>query len=74
MKRSFQQVRKLQNFTNMTDNLDIDPYFMEDPDHQLIIEEMVVRAIEKYKAHLSIRVIKQHGDGTHLYILSCNPN
>ena len=49
-------------FTNIKDNLDIDPYFKEDP-HPLIIEEMVMRAIEKYKDHPSIRVIKQHADG-----------
>jgi len=40
-------------------NVDIDPYFKEVPD-QLIIEEMVLRAMEKYKDHPSIRVIKQH--------------
>ena len=49
-------------FTNLTDSLDIHPYFKGVP-NQLTIEEMVVRAIEKYKDHPSIRVIKQHVDG-----------
>ena len=41
-------------FTNITNNLDIDPYFKEVPE-QLIIEEMVVRAIE------NTRMIHQYG-------------
>ena len=60
-------------FTNITDNLDIDSYFMEDPDHQLIIEEMVVRAIKKYKDHPSIRVIKQDIDGNTFKFSHVNP-
>ena len=59
-------------FTNITDNLDIDPYFKEVPD-QLIIEEMVVRAIEKYKDHPSIKVIKQRVDGNTFKFSHVNP-
>ena len=59
-------------FTNITDSLDIDPYFKEVP-NQLTIEEMVVRAIEKYKEHSSIRGIKQHVDGITFKFSHVNP-
>ena len=59
-------------FTNITDSLDIDPYFKEVP-NQLKIEEMVVRAIEKYKDHPSIRVIKKHADGVTFKFSHINP-
>ena len=49
-------------FTNITDSVDIDPYFKE-VHNQPTIEEMVVRAIEEYKDHPSIMVIKQHVNG-----------
>ena len=39
----------------------------------MIIEEMVGRAIEKYKAHPSIRVIKQHVDGNIFIFSHVNP-
>ena len=46
-------------FANITDNFDIDPRFKE-VHEQLTIEEVVLRAIDKYKDHPSIRVINQH--------------
>ena len=44
---------------NITENLDIDPIFMEVQEN-LSVEPMVLRAINKYKDHPSIRVINQH--------------
>ena len=39
---------------------------------ELAIEEMVMRAIEKYKDHPSVRVIKQHADGNTFKFSSVN--
>ena len=46
-------------FCNITDSLDIDPLFKEVPE-QMSVEQMVVRAIAKYKDHPSIKVINQN--------------
>ena len=46
-------------FTNTIDSLDITPYFKE-VHKQLTIDKMVLRAIDKYKDHPSIRVMNQH--------------
>ena len=46
-------------FTHITDSLDIDPLFKVVHEQQTI-DEMVLRAIDKYKDHPSIVVIKQH--------------
>ena len=46
-------------FTNITNSFHIDKYFKEVP-NQLTMEEKILRAIEKDKDHLSIRMIKQH--------------
>ena len=59
-------------FKKIKDILDIDPYFKEVP-NQLTIEEVVVRAIEKYKDHPSIGVIKQHVDGITFKFSHVNP-
>ena len=41
------------------DSLDIDPIFKEVQEN-LSVEQMVLRAINKYKGHPSIRVINKH--------------
>ena len=46
-------------FCNFTDNLDIDPIFKE-VQEDLSEKQMILRAINKYKDHPSIRVINQH--------------
>ena len=46
-------------FCNFTDSLDIDPLFKEVPE-QISVEQMVLRAITKYKDHTSIKVINQN--------------
>ena len=47
------------HFTNITDSLDIGPYYKE-VHKQLNIDQMVLRAIDKYKDDPSIRAINQH--------------
>ena len=44
---------------NITDSLDIAPLFKEVPEH-MSVEQMVLRAITKYKDHPSIKVINQN--------------
>ena len=46
-------------FTNITHSLDIDPLFKVVHEQQTI-DQMVLRAIDKYRDHPSIVVIKQH--------------
>ena len=48
-----------QYFCNSTDSLDTDPIFKEVQEN-LSVKQMVLRAINKYKDHPSIRVINQH--------------
>ena len=46
-------------FCNITDSLDIDPLFTV-VQEQMSVEQKVLRAINKYKDHPSIKVINQH--------------
>ena len=46
-------------FTNITNPLEIDPIFNLVPD-QLPTKQMVIRALDKYKDHKSICIIKEH--------------
>ena len=46
-------------FANITNSLEIDPIFKVVPD-QLPTEQMVMRALDKYKVHKSICIIKEH--------------
>ena len=46
-------------FCNITDSLDIDPLFKE-LQEQMSVEQMVLRAINKYKDHPSVKVINEH--------------
>ena len=46
-------------FCNITDSLDIDPLFKE-VQEQMSVKQMVLRAINKYKYHPSVKVISQH--------------
>ena len=46
-------------FCNITDSLDIAPLFKEVPEH-MSVEQIVLRAITKYKDHPSIKVINQN--------------
>ena len=46
-------------FCIITDSLDIDPLFKEVPEH-MSVEQMVLRALTKYKDHPSIKVINQN--------------
>ena len=46
-------------FCKITDNFDIDPIFKEVQQENLSVEQMILRAINKYKDHPSIWVINQ---------------
>ena len=46
-------------FANIANSLEIDPIFKAVPD-QLPTEQMVMRALHKYKVHKSICIIKEH--------------
>ena len=52
-------------FTNIADSLDIDPFYKE-VDEQLTIDRIIMRAIDRYKDHSSIRVVNQHVNGNTL--------
>ena len=47
-------------FYNIKDRFETDPIFKEAEEENLSMERMVLRAINKYKDHPSIRVINQH--------------
>ena len=46
-------------FCNIPDSLDIDPLFKEVPEH-MSVEQIVLRALTRYKDHPSIKVINQN--------------
>ena len=60
-------------FCNITDSLDIDPLFKEVPEH-MSVEQMVLRALTKYKDHPSIKVITQNvALNGNTFSFSCRP-
>ena len=59
---------------NITDGMGIDPSLKEIYDN-MTVEEMVVRAIQKYENHPSIKQIKGINQGTNKFRFSLvNPN
>ena len=61
-------------FATIANTLEIDPIFKVDPDH-LPTEQMIMRALDKYKAHKSICIIKEHftSDDNNFQFSNVNP-